>query len=347
MKNMKKRLLALAALACLLAVTAFAAGIPAVPAGSCVRDDANVLSAATEQKVNELTVALDEACGAQIAVLTVDFTGTLDMEDYAYQVFDSWGVGDKKKNNGVLLLLVIGDENYYCTVGTGLEKELPPSRIDALLYDNLEEGFAAGDYDRGVAAFAEAMFTELAGIYNVQPSVGGGAQGYEPPRRSGFGMGTALLVILVSAVLVVLIVVSSALHPVRYVRTRYFGYVYPPRPPRRWHRSYHRPPPPGYGPGPYGGPHEHGPYGGPHGPGPRPPQPPHTGGGFGGFGGGSSGPSRPSGSSGGSSFKGFGGGSSRGAGAGRRSSPSGGSRPSGGSKPSGGGRSSGGAGRRK
>ena len=330
MKQMKKRLLALAALACLLAVTAFAAGIPAAPQGSCVLDQANVLSAATEQKVNDLTVALGQACGAQIAVVTVDFTGTLSMEEYAYQVFDAWGVGDKKKNNGVLLLLVIGDENYYCTVGTGLEKELSPSKIDDLLYDNLEEGFAAGDYDRGVTAFAGAMYDELCRIYNVQPGVGGGTQGYEPPRRSGLGIGTTLLVLIVSAVLVLLVVVSTALHPVRYVRTRYFGYVYPPRPLRRWHRHYHRPPPPPphYGPGPHGG---------PHGPGPQPPRPPQ-GGGFGGFGGGSS-SSRPSG---GASFKGFGGGSSRGAGAGRRSGGS-----SGGSRPSGGGRSSGGAGRRK
>ena len=327
MKQMKKRLLALAALACLLAVTAFAAGIPAAPQGRCVLDQANVLSAATEQKVNDLTVALGQACGAQIAVVTVDFTGTLSMEEYAYQVFDAWGVGDKKKNNGVLLLLVIGDENYYCTVGTGLEKELSPSKIDDLLYDNLEEGFAAGDYDRGVTAFAGAMYDELCRIYNVQPGVGGGTQGYEPPRRSGLGIGTTLLVLIVSAVLVLLVVVSTALHPVRYVRTRYFGYVYPPRPPRRWHRHYHRPPP-HYGPGPHGG---------PHGPGPQPPRPPQ-GGGFGGFGGGSS-SSRPSG---GASFKGFGGGSSRGAGAGRRSGGS-----SGGSRPSGGGRSSGGAGRRK
>uniref|UniRef100_UPI003AB7AE74 TPM domain-containing protein n=1 Tax=Allofournierella sp. TaxID=1940256 RepID=UPI003AB7AE74 len=259
MKQMKKRLLALAALACLLAVTALAAGIPAAPQGSCVLDEANVLSAATEQKVNELTVALDEACGAQLAVLTVDFTGTLSMEEYAYQVFDAWGVGDKKKNNGVLLLLVTGDENYYCTVGTGLEKELTPSKIDDLLWDNLEDGFAAGDYDRGVTAFAGAVYDELCRIYNVQPAVGGGTPGYEPPRQAGFGMGSALFVIIVAAVLVLLIAVSSALHPVRYVRTRYFGYVYPPRPPRRWHRHYHRPPPPppgpgfgpGYGPGPH------------------------------------------------------------------------------------------------
>ncbi|WP_419502595.1 TPM domain-containing protein [Candidatus Allofournierella excrementavium] len=319
MKQVRRTLAGLALAAALLTGSVFAA-VPAAPEGSCVLDEANVLSERTEQAVNDLTIALDEACGAQMAVLTVDFTGASSTADYAVEALNSWGVGDKDKNNGVLLLLVIGAEDYYCTVGTGLEKDLPPQKIDDLLWNNLEEGFAKGDYDAGVTAFANAMYDELCDIYGVQPDQSTGGSVAPAPERPSFlaRIGGFLTMVIVLLVLIALVVLGSILHPVRYVRTRWFGYSYPPIPPRRhfyggWSR---RPPPP-----------------------PRPPRPPCGGGpgpgGFGGFGGGSS---RPSSSSRPKSFGGFGGGSGRGSGAGRRS---------GGSSRPGGSRSGGGAGRRK
>lgn len=312
MKQLRRALAGLALAAVLLTGSAFAA-VPAAPEGSCVLDEANVLSERTEQAVNDLTIALDEACGAQIGVLTVDFTGDSTTADFAVETFNAWGVGDADKDNGVLLLLVIGAEDYYCAVGTGLEKDLTPQKIDDLLWNNLEEGFARGDYDAGVTAFANAMYDELCDIYGVQPgqSTGGGAPApaSEQPsfaaRVGGFFTLTILMVVLIF-----LVVLGRILHPVRYVRSRWFGYSYPPPPPRHFYGGWHRRPPP-------------------------PPRPPHSGG-FEGFGGGSS---RPSSSSRPKSFGGFGGGSSRGSGAGRRSG--------GGSSRSGGSRSGGGAGRRR
>ena len=315
MKQVRRTLAGLALAAVLLTGSVFAA-VPAAPEGSCVLDEANVLSERTEQAVNDLTIALSEACGAEIAVLTVDFTGASSTADYAADTLNSWGVGDRDKNNGVLLLLVTGAEDYYCTVGTGLEKELTPQKIDDLLWNNLEDGFAKGDYDAGVTAFANAMYDELCGIYGVQPGQSTGGSVAPAPERPSFlaRIGGFLTMVIVLLVLIALVVLGSVLHPVRYVRTRWFGYSYPPLPPRRhFYGGWRRRPP-------------------------LPPRPPYAGGpgpgGFGGFGGGSS---RPSSSSRPKSFGGFGGGSGRGSGAGRR----------GGSSRPGGSRSGGGAGRRK
>ena len=93
--------MALACLAMLLCGASFD-----IPSDSWVMDDANILSAQTEQYVNERTKVLSDACGAQIGVATVEYTGSLSVEDYAYQLANEWGLGDSKKNNGVLLLLV-------------------------------------------------------------------------------------------------------------------------------------------------------------------------------------------------------------------------------------------------
>ena len=289
-----KRALAGAALAAMLLTGSVFAAVPAAPENSCVLDEANVLSERTEQAVNDLTIALDEACGAQMAVLTVDFTGTDTTADYASQVFNAWGVGDADKNNGVLLLLVIGAQDYYCTVGTGLEKDLTPQKVDDLLWNNLEEGFAKGDYDAGVTAFVNAMYEELCGIYGVQPGQStGGAPAPAPEGPSLLSrIGGYITMVIVLLVLIFLVVLGSILHPVRYVRTRWFGYTYPPLPPRRFYGGWRRRPPPP----------------------PRGPRPPRPGGpgGFGGggfFGGGSYQGGRRGGSFGGGSFRGGSGGS--------------------------------------
>lgn len=172
MKKWGKQLLALTVCVLLLATTAFAATIPDPPKRSCVLDESNVLSEATEKYVNDRTIELDKACGAQIAVLTVDFTGSSTTADYACDVFNEWGVGDAKKNNGALLLLVIGEEDYYCALGTGLEKELSAATLDDLLYLELENAFAAGDYDKGVCRFVDALAEEIACIYDADPGYG-------------------------------------------------------------------------------------------------------------------------------------------------------------------------------
>ena len=88
-----------------LALPAFAADIPAAPSGHAVLDQAGVLSEETINTVDGYNNALSST-GAQIGVLTVDFTGNLSIDDYALQVFNEWGIGDKKKENGVLHCLI-------------------------------------------------------------------------------------------------------------------------------------------------------------------------------------------------------------------------------------------------
>lgn len=81
---------------------------------------------------------------------TVDFTDGEDIADYAYDLFNKWGIGDKKANNGLLILLSIGAEDYYAEPGVGLTDVFTGGVLDAMLYDYLEDDFAAKEYDSGV-----------------------------------------------------------------------------------------------------------------------------------------------------------------------------------------------------
>ena len=76
-------------------------------------DNANVLSEALEGEIFFANKLLYDACGAQIVVVTVDSTGRDAIDDYAYELFNSWGIGDAAKDNGFLLLLAIEDDDYY------------------------------------------------------------------------------------------------------------------------------------------------------------------------------------------------------------------------------------------
>lgn len=166
MKKNAVRLAAAALLAALLSTAVFAAGYPAAPQEHFTKDEAGVLSEATIQAVDELNASL-EASGAQIAVLTVSTTGEEYIDDYTYGVFDTWGVGSAEQNNGVLFLLAIDDQNYYCALGAGLEGSDLAADLQTMLNESAEPGFAAADYDACVTKFTGAVAESLRAMYGL------------------------------------------------------------------------------------------------------------------------------------------------------------------------------------
>ena len=293
-----------------LVPAAFAApaSLPDLPKDQCVVDDANVLSSSTVQTITELNAQLESSCsGAQIGVLTVEYTGNDSTEDYATQAFNAWGIGSSSQNNGVLILLVMesaqyADGDYYLTYGGGFRNTTLAKQSSAIA-QTMEEQFAAKDYDGAVTTCARNVANTIADIYGVSlsGSTGNGSTvqpGYQGEQSSGGSALTDILTLVVSVVLLIVIIRSMA-----YVFASPCGWLWcfgGPRPPRR--RRGPPPPPPG---GFYGGSR-----------GPRPPR-----GGFGGMGGGSFGGGAGRGGFGGGSFGGgFGGmgcGSIHGGGGGR------------------------------
>lgn len=159
-----RNLLALLAVAALMAALALpaAASIPSRPAEDvCVLDTAGVLSEATEQDFNSRNRQLFESTGAEIAIVAVDFTDGETIDDYAYTLFSVWGIGSRERNNGLLLVLAIGEEDYYALPGYGIEDMFTGGMLQGLLDDYLEEDFAAGDYDAGAKAFYDAAYAIL------------------------------------------------------------------------------------------------------------------------------------------------------------------------------------------
>lgn len=183
-------LLTLCLAASLLALPAQASNLadfPRLPDDTSVVDDADMLSRDTEQWLNAGNGTLQDKCkGATIAVLTVEDTGALSTEDYATQVFNDWGVGSKKENNGVLILLTrtstqYPDGDYYAVLGKGLDGTRLSSELSMLLQKKMEDDFAAGNYDAAVRSTVNAIADIIADEYGV--SLNGNAA---PHRKSHF-----------------------------------------------------------------------------------------------------------------------------------------------------------------
>lgn len=309
-----------------------------------ITDQADVISSSTEEYIISQNAYLEDYCsGAQILVVVVDFLDGMDIEDYAYRLFDDLDIGSSTEDNGILLLLTIGEENYWCMQGRGLESDLPASTIDDILYYDLEPDFAERAYDAGVKNVFDSLFNEICKIYDVDAANNGGGSytsGGSFDEDEFFGQASTSSIIMSWAIriIAILIMMLAVLFIYTVIKSIIGGnsaargtYMRPaPRPIFRPHR--HRPPrPPHPGPGSGGpsGPH-HGDPGSPRPSAPRPkPSRPSSSGLFGGGGAGRrtssssshrSSPSRSSfggGSRGGGMGRG-GGGSSRGGGAGRR-----------------------------
>lgn len=189
MKKVTAVFLAFLLLMALLVVPASASGLadfPNLPKSECVVDDANMLSADTENWLDDANGTLQEKCkGATIAVLTVQDTGALSTADYAAEAFNEWGVGNKKENNGVLLLLTktspqFADGDYYAALGKGLDGTRLSNELSMLLQKKMESNFAAGDYDAAVKDSVTAMAEIIAEEYGVD-LYGNGAKPNKSP----------------------------------------------------------------------------------------------------------------------------------------------------------------------
>lgn len=176
MKGFFKRLCA-AALTLTVAAVAFAPAalavqLPTLPKDQCVVDGAGVLSDETAEYLDLMNGQLESSCsGAQIGVVTIESTGDATTEEYALEVFNTWGIGSASENNGILILLVMDspiyeDGDYYLMYGDGFCNTVIDKEASALA-QTMEESFVDRDYDAAVKICVDAVAEKIADIYNV------------------------------------------------------------------------------------------------------------------------------------------------------------------------------------
>ncbi|MCI5572902.1 MAG: TPM domain-containing protein [Faecalibacterium prausnitzii] len=234
------------------AALAAKADLPDLPTDQCVVDKANVLSDGTVQTITDLNIQLEDSCkGAQIGVLTVDYTGSLSTEEYAAAAADKWGVGSSSENNGVLILLVMEsplyeDGDYYIATGDGYRSTILERQV-SVLAQTMEDDFAAKDYNGAVVTCAKNVADTIAQVYGV--SLGGSTGGTVQPKPEKQESSNGVMDVL--AMIIGLIIVVVIAGEMLYLFSRPLGWLFwcfggrrGPRPPRGPRGPRNPPPPP-------------------------------------------------------------------------------------------------------
>jgi uncharacterized protein len=153
------RLIAVAAALLWFAVAAVAQTFPALT-GRIV-DQANVISADARRTIEPKLVDLETKSGIQLVVATVNSLEGQEIEPYANALFRKWQLGEKTKNNGVLLLVAPNERRVRIEVGYGLEGTLTDALSKVIIVNAITPRFKTGDFSDGILRGVDDIITVL------------------------------------------------------------------------------------------------------------------------------------------------------------------------------------------
>ncbi|MFP8644239.1 TPM domain-containing protein [Priestia aryabhattai] len=198
----------LLSLLCNTVSVAFAAPDIPNPVGDIyVQDFAHLLNDQEKADINQMSRKLDDETKAQVAILTVNSLGNSDVEEYANEAFRKYKLGDKKLNNGVLILLAKKDRKIRIEVGYGLEGAITDIKsgeiIDSYAIPNLKNG----KYDTALETTYKAVYNQVVKEYDLGKDFEQKVPKASPPSDSGVHL-TTLQTLLIAAVIVGLLILD-------------------------------------------------------------------------------------------------------------------------------------------
>lgn len=132
-----------------LSVISFAKEIPA-KSNRLVNDYANVLSASEESALETKLRGYYDSTSTQIAIVVENSLEGDDLFDYCQRLAEGWGIGEKGKNNGVLLYVAIGDRKARIHTGYGMEATITDAMSTRIRTQQMNPAFKAGNYYQGL-----------------------------------------------------------------------------------------------------------------------------------------------------------------------------------------------------
>jgi uncharacterized protein len=174
-----------------LAASPLDAGMPPFPTlTGPVVDDAHLLPADVLDRLSRQLTAYAQANGTQVVVVTLPTLNGYPIDYYGYQLGRHWGIGQKGKNNGVLLIVDAGERQVRIEVGYGLEGTLTDAQSFLIIHNEIVPHFRQGDYAGGITAGAAAILSVLGGHLQA-------VQHQQTRDRNGTGFLMLLIVLFV------------------------------------------------------------------------------------------------------------------------------------------------------
>ncbi|HKT31848.1 MAG TPA: TPM domain-containing protein [Gammaproteobacteria bacterium] len=154
--------LLLAAAPAFAATNPLDAGMPPFPplTGPVV-DTAHLLPANVFNSLSQQLASYSQSTGTQLVVVTVPTLNGYPIEYWGYQLGRHWGIGEKGKNTGALLIVDVGEKQMRIEVGYGLEGTLTDAQSFEIIHNIIAPRFQQGDYAGGISAGVQAILGVL------------------------------------------------------------------------------------------------------------------------------------------------------------------------------------------
>jgi uncharacterized protein len=175
------------------------AGMPSFPklTGPVV-DDAHLLPASVFNSLSQQLAAYSQSTGTQLVVVTLPTLKGFPIQLYGYQLGRHWGIGQKGKNNGALLIVDAGEKQVRIEAGYGLEGTLTDAASFEIIHNLIVPHFEKGDYAGGITAGVNAIISVIGAQQHA-------VQQQRVRNRSGTGILMILIIALALAPLILAI----------------------------------------------------------------------------------------------------------------------------------------------
>lgn len=165
---MKFTIQILTALFLLLAFKVEGSSLKALTPTGYVNDFAKILNHKQKEQIETKLRIHSENQGAEIVVVTLFSLEENSIESAARILFDSWKLGKKEHDNGVLLLIALSDKKIRIEVGYGLEEQVPDLIAGQIIRNRISPKFKFGQYSEGIETGVDALISRLSGEENLE-----------------------------------------------------------------------------------------------------------------------------------------------------------------------------------
>lgn len=172
----------------------FSQEFPAKPT-TLVNDYTGTLSASQIQQLESKLVAFDDSTSTQVAIAILKTVGEYDINEYALGLGRSWGVGGKKNNNGVMIVVAVGDRKIAIQTGYGVEGVLPDIITKRIIENDIKPYFKSGDYFAGLDAGTTSIIKYTKGEYKN-----------DAPKAAKRGGASGVFILIIIIVVIIIIV---------------------------------------------------------------------------------------------------------------------------------------------
>lgn len=183
---------ALALAVLFLALSSLGREVPSL--GARVNDTAGMLSAEARERLEQQLAQYEQRTQSQFALLTIDTLDGDSLEDFSIRIVESWKLGRKGKDDGLLLLVVRDDHKVRIEVGYGLEGVITDVVSARVLREVLRPAFRSGDYEGGIVRTFEQLMRIVSGEVPAEPQATG-----DPGSRQRKASGKPILALVALA----------------------------------------------------------------------------------------------------------------------------------------------------